>query len=171
MPSSDRIDFHELEIKILNELIDLSEFCCLEGDTMGLDEFIHKEALAYQEEKLGITHLFLYKDRLVGFATLAMTAIPIKEPREFLSFSVPFHHFPALLIGRLAVDNEFRKRNIGRNICLWVLGFAEDLAKQVGCRFITVLTESQVVEFYERCGFMAVDKTKKKVIMFKQIPP
>jgi predicted N-acetyltransferase YhbS len=137
---------------------------------MGLNDFIHKQALAYQKENLGATYLFLYRKQIVGFVTLAMGEIQIKKSKRFIPFSVPFKDFPALLIGRLAVDNKFRKRGIGRNICLWVLGLAKELSIEIGCRFITLLTQGKTVEFYENCGFEAVDRAKKKVVMFKEIP-
>lgn len=170
MPSTKRIDYPELEAKILDKSIDLSKFSCKKDDIIGLNNFIHKEALAYQEENLGVTYLFLYKKRIVGFVTLAMDEIRIKEPRRFLSFSVPFKEFPALLIGRLAVDDEFRRRDVGRNICLWVLGLAKELSERVGCGFVTVLTQGEVVGFYEKCKFEAINRSKKKIVMFKQLP-
>ncbi len=49
MQSQDYIDFRKLRIKILDGVDDLSSFSCTENDIMGLDEFIHKEALQYQK--------------------------------------------------------------------------------------------------------------------------
>jgi len=170
MQSQDQIDFRKLRIKILDEVDDLSSFSCTENDIMGLDEFIHKEALQYQKEKLGVTYLFLLGKEIVGFVTLAMGEIEIDKSRILLPFSVPFRDFPSLLIGRLGVHNNYRKREIGKNICLWVLGFAKETSNEIGCRFIHVLTQGDIIDFYEKSGFEAVNKKKKKVMMYKQIP-
>lgn len=167
MPLLDRIDSSSLIVKELDESTDLSSFCCSDNDTMGLNEFIHNEAFLYQKHKLGKTYLFFYSDRLVGFTTLCMSVLRI-EP-TFLPFRVSFKEFPALLIGRLAVDNQFRKKNVGRNILLWVVAFALEQSERVGCRFVSVLTKGEGVSFYEKCGLIPINRKKKKVILYRQL--
>lgn len=166
------IHFSDLETKILERSDDLSTFDCSANDVMGLDEFIHSEALKYQEENLGVTHLFLYNEQIVGFATLVMGQIEVKLTRSILPFPVTIKYFPALLIGRLAVDNNYRGRNVGKNICLWCLGLAKELSKKVGCRFVVVLTRDKAVEFYKKCSFKIVAKHEKKErkLMYLQVP-
>ena len=36
------------------------------------DEFIQKEALDFQKERLGTTYIFMHAKELIGFATLSM---------------------------------------------------------------------------------------------------
>lgn len=172
MPSQEDIKFQELEFKILERSDDSSTFDCSEDDVMGLNEFIHSEAIQYQEENLGVTYLFLCNKQIIGFATVAMSRMEIKLAPSILPFHVEIKYFPALLIGRLAVHNEFRDRNVGANICLWCLGFARELSKKVGCRLIVVLTEGKIVDFYKKCNFKVVPKyeKKKKVLMYLQVP-
>jgi len=55
--------------KILDQNDDVSSFSCGVKD---MDEFIQKEALDFQKERLGVTYLFLHDRELVGFATLSM---------------------------------------------------------------------------------------------------
>jgi predicted GNAT family N-acyltransferase len=152
----------ELSFKILEPSDDLSAFDCSKDDNMGLNEFIHKEAIQYQKEKLGVTHLFLYNGRIVGFATLAMGQIEIKEARFLLRIKVKITDYPTMLIGRLAIHNDFRDRNVGRSICLWCLELAKELSKKVGCKLVTVLTEDRPVEFYKKVGFEIFPRCEKK---------
>ncbi|MCL2135405.1 MAG: hypothetical protein FWH37_07645 [Candidatus Bathyarchaeota archaeon] len=61
--------------KILSSETDLSNFNCNIDDELGLNDFIHKDALTYQQEGMGVTHLFYDDDKIVGYVTLAMHSI------------------------------------------------------------------------------------------------
>ena len=172
MSTENEIAPREIATKVLEETDDLSTFACDKDDPMGLDEFIHKEAIQFQKEKLGVTHLFLYKGQVVGFATLAMSEIEVKEAQSLSSAGIEIKNFPALLIGRLAVHNNYRDRHVGRIICLWCLDIARELSREVGCRLVVVLTEGKPVEFYKKSGFAIIPKYKKKEKkwMYIQVP-
>lgn len=162
----------ELKEKILEESDDLTAFDCSRDDTMKLGEFIHSEAIQYQKEQLGVTHLFLYNGQVVGFATLAMSELEIKEAPYLIPFMVKIRDYPAVLIGRLTVHNDFRDRHVGRLICLRCLKIAKKLSKQLGCKLVLVYTEGKPVEFYKKCGFAVISKYEKKdkKWMFIQVP-
>lgn len=83
----DKIKPEELSFRVLQQSDDLTEFDCSLNDSMGLNEFIRREALDYQREKLGVTYLFYYRNEVVGFATLAMSGIEIKEAPFFFRSS------------------------------------------------------------------------------------
>lgn len=168
MPTND-VCLSELTVKKLDEQTDLSGFDCSKDDDMGLNEFIHKEAMNYQRESLGTTHLFYYKDNIVGYATIATSDIEVKYTRLHLPFFRPMK-YPTLLLGRLAVDNRYRGRNIGHCICLWCVGLAKELAEKIGCRFVIVLTSQSKKGFYRKCGFDICPghEEKKRVLMYIQ---
>lgn len=173
MPISQKISPDELSYKRLEQTDNLSTFDCSKDDAMGLNEFIHEEAKQYQKERLGVTYLFHYKKQIVGFATLAMSQIEIKYAKRILPFPTTIKHYPALLIGRLATHNEFRRKEVGKNICLWVISLARKLSKMVGCRLVIVLTQGKPVEFYKKkCNFKVFPRFEKKTRkwMFIQVP-
>ena len=70
-------------IKTLSASTDLSHFDCSKKDELGLNVFIHKEALKYQQEGMGVTHLFYRNDKLVGYVTVAMGSISITVVNVF----------------------------------------------------------------------------------------
>jgi predicted GNAT family N-acyltransferase len=156
----------DLTVRVLKPSDDLSEFDCSKDDSMGLNEFIHSEATDYQKEKLGVTHLFLYDNQIIGFATLAMSEIEIKEAAFLLSILLPskvtIKDYPTMLIGRLAIHNDFRDRNVGKSVCLWCLDIAKKLSQEIGCKFVIVMTEGKPVEFYRKVGFEVFPKYEKK---------
>lgn len=172
MSINDDIDTTDLEIKVLESSDDLTSFNYSKNDIMELNEFIHKQALLYQKENLGVTYLFFYQDKIVGFVTIAMSQIEVKETPTLLPFPMTIKYYPALKIGSLAVGNDYRAKNVGTNICLWSLFFTKQLSKQIGCRFIVVLTQGKTIDFYEKCNFEILPKykNKKKVFLFLKIP-
>jgi predicted GNAT family N-acyltransferase len=172
MSAQNDIAPHELSFKVLEVSDDLSAFDCSKDDDMGLNEFIHKEGLQYQNEKLGVTSLFFYNGKIVGFATLAMSQIEIKLAPALLPFKVTIKDYPALLIGRIAAHNEYRDRHIGKSICLWCIEKAKEMSKEIGCKLVIVLTKERLVKFYQRVGFEIVEKSKNKERqwMFLKVP-
>lgn len=168
MSPKQKIDLDKLEPKSLVETIDVYGFCCTKDE---LNEFIHNEALDFQEELLGITHLWYYEGQLVGFVTLS-TADIRKEMMDFEDRPrIGKDHYPALQIGQLAVDEKFEGNGIGGFICRWVMGKALDLSKSVGCRFIILNAKRDVISFYKKNGFKMLKRQDKRrePIMFLDI--
>jgi GNAT superfamily N-acetyltransferase len=172
MSNSEHVAAEDLRFEILNAKHDLSGFDCSKDDEMGLNEFIHEDALQFQKENLGITYLFFRGDDIVGFATLAMGQIEIKQTKVKLPFEPRIRDFPALMIGRFATDNNYRGRHVGLNISLWCVSKAKQLSREVGCRLIVILTNDKKFAFYENCGFEMIPKyvNKTKKWMYLPIP-
>lgn len=172
MSKTGNIAPEELTYEILTEAHDLSSFDCSLNDEMGLNEFIHKEALDFQQEKMGVTYLFYYKDTIIGFATLAMSQIEIKQTKIRLPIKTTIKDYPALMIGRLATDNNYRSRHVGKSICQWCLSKVKQMSNEVGCKLIIILTNDNKHTFYEHCKFEMVPKfeNKKKKWMYLPVP-
>lgn len=78
---------------------------------------------------------------------------------------MPYPTVPALKLGRLAVDERFQAQGIGRNLITTVIGLAETLASQVGCRYVTLDALPERVTYYEGIGFIrnrAVNEDRKQ---------
>ena len=170
MPAAEYIKAGEMHLEILNSKHDLSKFDCSKDDELGLNEFIHDEALQFQEENLGITYLCFYNQRIVGFATLAMGQIEVKQTDVKPKLETNIRDYPALMIGRLATDNNYRGRHVGSNITLWCLSKAKQLSTEVGCKLVIILTNEQKFRFYEGCGFQMIPKYGKKTKKWMYLP-
>jgi predicted GNAT family N-acyltransferase len=151
-----------LRYEVLNSSHNLASFDCGLDDEMGLNDFIHNEALDFQRENLGITYLFFYKNTIVGFVTLAMSQIETKQTKVKLPIETTIKDYPALMIGRLAVDNNYRGQDVGKSLCLWCASKAKKLSEELGCRLVITMTNGNKSKFYERCGFDMVPKFEKK---------
>jgi len=172
MTLQDRINPSDLTVRVLEKTDDLSTFDCSEDDIMGLNEFIHSEAKQFQKEGLGVTHLFFYNDEIVGFATLSMSQIEIKLAPSILPFKTTIKYYPTMQIGRLATDNRYRGRRVGKSICFWCLSLAKKLSKKIGCRLVIVLSEGEPVKFYKKCSFNIFPRfeSKPRKWMYLQVP-
>jgi GNAT superfamily N-acetyltransferase len=154
----------------------LSDFNCDQEDELDCNGFIHKEdeAKLFQKERQGITYLFFYENTMLGYVTLAMSSIESRRMEGKFKKHVSLKFYPSLLIGRLAVDNNLRKKGIGKYMCDWCVGLAVDMSEHVGCRYVILETsKGKKVEFYEKCGFQKgkelEDKKEKSVWMYQRI--
>jgi GNAT superfamily N-acetyltransferase len=151
--SSDKFVINDFSVKKLDEQTDLSTFDCSDNDDLGLDEFIHKEALDYQKEGMGVTHLFYNEDKIAGYITVAMGSIGVKMT-DLEVDTYDKKRYPAVWLGRLAVHNKLRRRAVGKCMILWCIGLAQRLSEELGCRFIVLVTKSESrIKFYAECGF------------------
>ena len=167
--SADRITAKDLSLpKILNQDDDVSSFTCGVKD---MDEFIQKEALDFQKERLGVTYLFMYGKELVGFATLSMADLKREKMEAKDRLQSEIENYPALLIGQLAVCEEFQGQDVGTFICDFCFDRALRFSKIVGCRFMFVNAIESALGFYRKYGFILLPKQERREqkVMFLDI--
>jgi len=167
------VDFDKIEPRRLEFDDDVSDFNCAHEDDLGCNDFIHNEneAKQYQKGRHGITYLFLYEGKMVGYVTLAMSSILAKRLNEKDRGVVRLNFYPCLLIGRLAVANEMRHQGIGEYLANWSTGVALEMSARIGCRYVALETSESKADFYSRCGFKkgAVLEDDRHVWMYKKI--
>lgn len=173
--SSVKIDFEKIKPRKLQDSDDLTSFNCDYEDELGCHDFIHKkeEAKLYQKERQGITYLFFHNDLIVGYVTLAMSSIQAKRIDKRYTKPIRLKSYPSLLIGRLASENELRKKGIGKYLCEWCTGYAIKLSEKIGCRYVILETNEQKLDFYQKCRFeQGIEQdsdTGKKIWMYQRI--
>lgn len=174
MPSAG-VDFEKIENRKLKLSDDLSNFNCDLEDDLGCNDFIHKEneAKLFQKERHGITYLFFYEDTMIGYVTLAMSSIPAQRIDKRYKKRIRLKFYPSLLIGRLAVDNNWRRMGVGMYLCNWCIGVAIKFSEKIGCRYVILETRESKIEFYQRCGFQKgkelKDEKGKLIWMYQRI--
>jgi predicted GNAT family N-acyltransferase len=153
MSSKNKFNLNDFSVKKLDDKTDLSEFDCSDNDDLGLDEFIRKEALEYQNEGMGVTHLFYNNDKIAGYITVAMGSIGVKMTELEVEI-YDKKRYPALWLGRIGVHNNLRRRAVGKCMVLWCIGLAKRVSTEMGCRFIVLVTkDASRIKFYAECGF------------------
>ena len=168
MPSNESIDFDKLDIEILEESDDVSGFCCGEKE---IDDFIHKEALDFQNERLGVTYLCYYEDELIGFVTLSMADLRKGKMAAEDRLPIGRENYPALQISQLAVHDKMQKQGIGTYLCDFCLDRAIKFSEKIGCRFLVLNSIRKAIPFYEKYGFKLLkgQENRREPIMFLNI--
>jgi GNAT superfamily N-acetyltransferase len=123
-----------------------------------LDEYFARRAS--QDVKRNLAAVFVMIEaanprRPIGYFTLSNRQIDIGDLPPGLQKKVGrYKHVPATLIGRLAVDKEFKGKKLGEALLIEALKLAYENRKQVGSFGVLVEAEEEAVGFYLRYGFI-----------------
>lgn len=153
----------ELVIEALNETHSTSLLDSFSCSSSELDDFIRNDAVFEQDRRLNRTFLFLYKNMLIGYISLNsdLTEATYFQKGDLVQKDghdgPRYRKFPCILIGRLAVRNEYRRMGIGEFIVARAIGIVlEHVSRYIGVRFITVDPKDELARnFYKnKCGFI-----------------
>ena len=94
---------------------------------------------------------------LVGYVSLLADSIRITETPVLTEFfsnkGINYHTLPALKIGRLALNHTMQGKGYGRKMIGFSIAMLFRISKLIGCRFLTVDSKKEAVEFYKKLGF------------------
>ena len=140
----------------------INSFCCGDSD---LDDFIINEAMLYCKSLLSVNYIMEEYDNPVAFFSLLNDKISIHEFDNKTNFNRFRSHkfvnkkriqsYPAVKIGRFAIENKFQGGGIGSMLLDFIKGYFI-INNKTGCRFITVDAYKSAVHFYEKNGFVAL---------------
>ena len=101
---------------------DLSNFVC---DSNDLTDFLKNDALTQQQNKLNITKLILCDGEIIGYVSLLIDTLVLKNIRENrikneiknqLNISNRKRLLPAVKIGRFAINKKYSNKGLGSHI-------------------------------------------------------
>jgi len=153
LPPPHQVDLTKLRFEKLLPGWNVCSFDCTEADGSdpgGLQEFIQKEALTFQAEKLGVTYLVFHKNDIVAFLTVSMNCLSVEELPEKEKVPKIKVRYPVLFLGRLGVDKRYQNQNVGTYVCQWIVGLARSLSEIVGCRYLALHALPERSSFYTR---------------------
>jgi GNAT superfamily N-acetyltransferase len=128
-----------------------------ESGQADLDHFFKRYAGQNQfKHHIGVTYVATNKDTMFGYMTVAMGALEVEELPEGKRLPSPYP-LPILRLGRLAVDNRYQGRGIGKHLLRYALTLALQQKDTVGCVGVVVDAKPEVVEFYKKFGFSMID--------------
>ena len=138
-------------------------FDCGEED---LNDFLLHDAKDYLHRLVSVTYVIETDERTVAFFSVSNDRVAISDTDKatWRKIKKLFPHakhrsdYPAVKIGRLGVDKEFRGQHIGSDILSYVKRlFVTN--NRTGCAFVTVDALKNAIPFYLRNGFVVMDKT------------
>lgn len=116
------------------------------------NQHLHARAWEDQQRRLSTTYL-LHRDGLVaGYATVCMDSLPLA--RRERGPTIRYQHVSALKLAQLGVDRRFQGLGIGREAVGFVVRLAVRIADQVGCRYVTLDAQPDLVGWYTDQGFV-----------------
>lgn len=134
---------------LLTKEHDLAGFACGEPS---LDDWLKRRALANQVSGASRTYVVCESRQVVGFYCLASGAIAVAEATSRVRRNMP-DPIPMMVIGRLAIDQLWHSRGIGRALLRDAVRRTLQAAEIVGVRGILVHAMSPAAKkFYETCG-------------------
>ncbi|MGD0093279.1 MAG: GNAT family N-acetyltransferase [Planctomycetota bacterium] len=140
------------EIVPLSSLHETVSFCSGEKQ---LDVYLRKWAVLNQQEDMGRTYVLVkpWQARVWGYYTITNSKVAKASlpPEEQFSANYPV---PAILIGKLALDQAVRRKGLGKRLLMDALKRCQTIALQSAVRGVEVDAVDHVAEgFYTKYGF------------------
>ena len=159
----DFLEKHCTLIVLSKELLDSCKvFDCGNAD---LNDFFNNDSLDYAKALLGKTYAFTLdedKTRIIAAFTVSNASLRTDDfpapKRNRINRVIPnskrTKSYPAVLIGRLGVNIDYRNKGIGCELMKIIKDWFT-LGNKTGCRFIVVdsYNEKAALAYYSKCGF------------------
>jgi len=147
----------ELIPERLSNLHKINQFKC---EASSLNNFLKKDALEHQRQRISFTTVYLHKGNIAGYITLATDSITLELDSIIDDLDTRFPQIPALKICRIARDLKYIGCKVGVYMLEDAIAFANSLNRfenilGAGCRFVTVdiRDTSLIYGFYIPNGF------------------
>lgn len=163
----------------LTETNNIQDFSCGDRD---LDEFFTNDCFAFEKQLLGKTYCYRLDDEpntIVCAFTLANAGIRVSDMpnarRKKIETNIPhvksLKDYPAVLVARLGVSEDFRSKHIGSDALEYIKSWYIDPYNKAGCRFILVdaYNTETTMSFYESNGFVSVFSIEKQEKEYRHI--
>lgn len=168
-PFLNNCSFQELSKELIGECV---SFTCEKNKD--IEEFFLSEFADYESQLLGKSYCFVKEDaskKVVCAFTVANTSIVVgslpNNRRNKINRTIPNQkrksQYPAVLIGQLAVFDDFSGKRIGDELLDFIKSWFIDPMNKTGCRYLVVdaVNQTKVLDFYKRNGFEFVFQTDK----------
>jgi GNAT superfamily N-acetyltransferase len=159
------IEFRAPRVELLGAQHDRSGFIC---GVPALDDYFQNQA--GQDARRSMTSVYVAVDditgAIVGFYTLSATSIAWMDIPEHLARKLPRYPIPAALIGRLAADRRFHRRNYGKYLLFNALDRVVALARQIALFAVVVdAKDNAAAGFYARYGFQPLSNRGLRLLL------
>lgn len=138
---------------------DRTAFRCGNPD---LDEFIRTKAAKHQLQRISRTFVLVSEtdpERILGFYSLSNCQIDREQLSPEVGKTLPRHPIPAVLLGRLAVEQREQGKQFGTWLLMDALKRTVLVGQQSGVFALVVdATDAKARDFYLRHGFLSISE-------------
>ena len=158
---------YKIELLTDNHFID--SFDCGDEDK---NKFLQKYALQNSKGGLGRTYVAVRpadNTKVYGYYTISSSAVKFENLPESRFF--PRYPIPAILIGKLATDEETQKQGLGTALLFDALKRAAGVAEEVGIFLVEIKAlNERAKKLYLKTGFVEmIDEPMKLYIGLKKV--
>ena len=138
-------------IEILDKHHDRKPFSCGNSE---LDDYLKRLVRQHGQNRVSRTYVAV-KDRIIlGYYSLAMSAIPKEHLPEKYRSRFPHYPLPVARLARLAVDQKFQHHGLGALLLADALLRCLQLSEEIGMIGVLVDAKNEVAkQWYERFEF------------------
>jgi ribosomal protein S18 acetylase RimI-like enzyme len=147
MPAEEAISLDDLVIRKLDGPPPLGFDC---GRDMQ-NQFLYERAWEDQRERLSVTYLYFVKGMFAAYATICMDSLELGTREKV--FKIRYKYVSALKVAQLGVHRAFQGMGLGRLVVADMIAFAQEQAENVGCRYLSLDAQPDLVGWYEAQGF------------------
>jgi GNAT superfamily N-acetyltransferase len=135
-----------------------------------LDDFIQK--FAKNQDRNDTTRLHVYAEAqglIAGYFTLSALTLELSGLPDSLRKGRPRLPVPATLLGRLAVDRQFKGKGLGALLLSLALREAYRASRIVASAMVVVDARADAVEFYKRAAaFQSLPSNSLRLVLAMQ---
>jgi hypothetical protein len=154
----------------ISEVVSVSHFS---NEYEEYNIFLNNEAQNYENLNISRTHLLVdtRNGGILAYMSIVADSVQLSKSEKTLVKLglIPFSTFPAMKIGKLAVDYHAKQKysGIGSLMIRLARGFSSDLNDNgIACRFLTIDADVEhnpkVTEFYTKNGFVPNERLNNK---------
>lgn len=158
-------------IELLDKKHNRKDFDC--GKEL-LNNYLKVQAGQDIKRKLSACFVLVDKetDCIQGYYTLSNNSIPLSCFPEPIKRKLPqsYESIPTTLLGRLAIDNNFKGKGLGKILIIDALRRSYEISKEIGSFAVVVDPIDREAElFYERYDFIKLPDSEKMFIAIKTL--
>lgn len=171
--------YDDCSLRDLLNQSDIDGFSCGDHD---LDDFFTKDCFAFAKELLGKTYYYSLKSnakKVVCAFTLANAGLRVSDlpnaRRKKIEAKIPhiksMKDYPAVLVARLGVSQEFRSKHVGSDVLTYIKFWFLEPTNKTGCRYVLVdaYNKPETISFYESNDFQTVFSTEEQERAYRHI--
>ncbi|MFW5697349.1 MAG: GNAT family N-acetyltransferase [Fimbriimonadaceae bacterium] len=118
-----------------------------------LDKFLRQNALANQKGGSARTYVVSQDDQVVGYYSLAPGSVRLEDAVPRVQRGQARHPVPVILLARLAIDQQWQGRGLGKHLLLDAFRRANEGAEVIGGRAVLIhALDDDAKRFYLKYG-------------------
>lgn len=151
-------------IEPLSNKYDKTAFDCGEQQ---LNNFLRQQASQLQKRSVSRTYIAIDDCKeIAGFYSISTAQVQRIEAPDQLKQFTAYQPIPAVLIGRLAINNKHQGQGVGRYLLAHALRTIKTISESIGIAVVVVDAKNQdVAQFYKKYGFCSADETSLRLFL------